>query len=68
VPDALKGPVWIDPPKYWAAVEGKSEEEIAQIWDTILQLLQQDQADAVSRIDFVTGIGYPYRRRGCKAA
>jgi len=66
--EASKGPVWIDPPKYWAAVAGKSEEEVTQIWEEITQLLLQGKMEAVSRIAFVTGIGYPYPKSRCNAA
>jgi hypothetical protein len=55
------GPVWIDPPKYWAAIQGKTDEEIDQLWNEILQLLQEGKSDLVSQIEFVTCIGYPFK-------
>jgi len=57
---AEKGPVWIHPPRFWKATEGKSKEEIAALLDHITQLLAQGNMEALSRYDFVTGIGYPY--------
>jgi len=62
VTDENLGPVWIDPPKYWAATKGKSEEEITRLWEEILQLLREGKTDLIMRIDFVTCVGYPYRR------
>lgn len=62
------GPIWIDPPKYWAAIQGKTDEEIEKMWDEILQLLQEEKFDLLSRIDFVTCIGYPYEGKHFSAA
>jgi hypothetical protein len=57
------GPVWIDPPKYWSAIHGKSDDEVEKIWAEILSLLQAGRIDLVSKIDFVTCVGYPYKGR-----
>jgi hypothetical protein len=57
---ATLGPVWIHPPRFWKATEGKSEEEVAALLDHITQLLEEGQTDALLQFDFVTGIGYPY--------
>ena len=57
---AASGPVWIHPPRFWNAVEGKSEDEIADLLDHIKQLLAQGQTEALLQFDFVTGVGYPY--------
>lgn len=57
---AVGGPVWIHPPRFWNAVEGKSEDEIATLLDYITQLLAEGQIEALLRFDFVTGVGYPY--------
>ncbi len=57
---AVPGPVWIHPPRFWNAVEGKSEDEIANLLDHITQLLSEGQIEALLRFDFVTGVGYPY--------
>lgn len=54
------GPVWIHPPRFWNAVEGKSEHEIADLLDFVAQLLAEGQIEALLRFDFVTGVGYPY--------
>ncbi len=54
------GPVWIHPPRFWNAVKGKSEDEIAELLDHITQLLAEGQIEALLRFDFVTGVGYPY--------
>jgi hypothetical protein len=58
--EAALGPVWIHPPRFWKVIEGKSEEEIAELLDYITQLLAEGQIEALLRFDFVTGIGYPY--------
>jgi hypothetical protein len=57
---ATHGPVWIHPPRFWNATNGKSEEEITALLDFITQLLADGQIDALLRFDFVTGVGYPY--------
>lgn len=54
------GPVWIHPPRFWNAVEGKSEDEIANLLDYITQLLEEGQIETLLEFDFVTGVGYPY--------
>jgi len=38
------------------------------MWDEILQLLQEEKFDLLSRIDFVTCIGYPYEGKHFSAA
>ncbi len=57
---AAHGPVWIHPPRFWKATEGKTEEEIADLLDYIARLLAEGQTEALYRFDFVTGVGYPY--------
>jgi hypothetical protein len=57
---AALGPVWIHPPRFWSAVEGKSEDEIADLLDYMAHLLADGQTEALLRFDFVTGVGYPY--------
>jgi hypothetical protein len=59
---AVKGPVWIDPPRFWAAVAGKSEAEIDSLLGHIEELWQKADLEALQRFDFVTCVGYPYRR------
>lgn len=54
------GPVWIHPPRFWNATEGKSEEEITALLNHIAQLLKEGQTEALLQFDFVTGVGYPY--------
>jgi hypothetical protein len=56
------GPIWIDPPKYWAATAGKSEEEITQMWEHLSELLAEGKIETIKRFEFVTCIGYPYRK------
>lgn len=58
---AALGPVWIHPPRFWNATEGKSEDEIAALLDYLTQLLAEGNIEALSRFDFITGVGYPYR-------
>lgn len=55
-----RGPVWIHPPRFWNAVAGKSEDEIADLLDHIMQLLAEGKIEALLQFDFVTGVGYPY--------
>lgn len=55
-----RGPVWIHPPLFWKATEGKSEDEIADLLGHIEKLLAENQIEALLRYDFVIGIGYPY--------
>ncbi len=57
---AVPGPIWIHPQRFWNAVEGKSEDEVADLLDHIAQLLAEGQIEALLRFDFVTGVGYPY--------
>ena len=60
---AALGPVWIHPPRFWNAVEGKSEDEIAKLLDYLTQLLAEGQIETLLQFDFVTGVGYPYPNR-----
>jgi hypothetical protein len=60
---ASRGPVWIDPPRFWAAVAGKNEEEITALLNHIDELWQRADIEALQRFDFVTCVGYPYRSR-----
>jgi hypothetical protein len=62
---ATLGPVWIHPPRFWKATEGKSEEEIAELLDSITRLLAEGQIETLLRYDFVTGVGYPYPHSSC---
>lgn len=57
---ASPGPVWIHPPRFWKATEGKSEEEVAALLACIEQLLAEGKTEALLKYDFVTGVGYPY--------
>lgn len=57
---ATTGPVWIHPPRFWKAVSGKSEDEIAALLEHIEKLLAAGQTEALLKFDFVTGVGYPY--------
>lgn len=54
------GPVWIHPPRFWKATEGKSEAEIADLLQCITQLLAEGKVEELLQFDFVTGVGYPY--------
>lgn len=45
---AERGPVWIHPPRFWKATEGKSEDEIAALLDHITQLLAEGNVEALS--------------------
>ena len=59
---AVKGPVWIDPPRFWAAVGGKSEDEVNTLLEHIQELWNRADIEALRRFDFVTCVGYPYQR------
>ncbi len=65
---ATSGPVWIHPPRFWKATEGKSEEEIAALLDHMTQLLAEGRTEALLQFDFVIGVGYPYPRPSPTAA
>jgi hypothetical protein len=54
------GPVWIHPPRFWKAVEGKSEDEVADLLEFITKLLAEGRTEILLQYDFVTGVGYPY--------
>jgi hypothetical protein len=56
----LTGPVWIDPPRYWAAIANKSEKEIDALLESITTLWHHGQIEALFQFDFVIGVGYPY--------
>jgi hypothetical protein len=56
----IPGPVWIHPPRFWKATEGKSEEEVSALLGRIEQLLAEGKTEALLRYDFITGVGYPY--------
>ena len=57
---AAPGPIWIHPPSFWNATEGKSEAEVAELLDHLTKLLEEGQTETLLRYDFVTGVGYPY--------
>jgi hypothetical protein len=57
---ATRGPVWIHPPRFWKATEGKSEEEVSALLARIEQLLAEGKTETLLQYDFVTGVGYPY--------
>lgn len=57
---AAVGPVWIHPPRFWNAVKGKSEDEVADLLEYMERLLAEGKTETLLRFDFVTGIGYPY--------
>jgi hypothetical protein len=54
------GPVWIHPPRFWKATQGKSEDEVAALLDHINSLLTEGKIETLLQFDFVTGVGYPY--------
>ncbi len=56
----VQGPVWIHPPRFWAAVAGKSEAEISSLLELVTQLHEEGNREALLQFDFVTGVGYPY--------
>ena len=58
--NASAWPIWIHPPNFWKAVEGKSEDEIDDFLNYLTRLLAQGQIETLLRFDFVTGVGYPY--------
>jgi hypothetical protein len=53
--------IWFNPPKFWAATQGMSKEQIDQWMDQIWQLAERFDADALRKYDFIT-IGNPYRK------
>jgi hypothetical protein len=59
---AIPGPVWIDPPRFWTATDGKSEEEVTQLLDHVSELWRSGDIDALLRFSFVTCVGYPYKK------
>jgi hypothetical protein len=58
----IPGPVWIDPPRFWTAVAGKSEDEVTQLLEQVSELWRAGDIDALMRFSFVTCVGYPYKR------
>jgi hypothetical protein len=58
----IPGPVWIDPPRFWTAIAGKGEDEVTHLIEHILELWRAGDVDSLMRFDFVTCVGYPYKR------
>ena len=60
---AMPGPVWIDPPRFWSATAGKSDDEVSQLLELVSELWRAGDVDALMRFSFVTCVGYPYSKR-----
>ncbi len=50
---AVPGPIRIHPPRFWNAVNGESEDEIANLLDHIAQLRAKGQIEALLRFDLL---------------
>ncbi len=60
----VRGPVWIDPPRFWAVVARMTENEVEALLENVSQLWQDGNIEALLQFDFVTGVGYPYPGQG----
>jgi len=52
-------PIWLNPPRFWAATRGMSQQQIDMLMDTLLFLAETRNLEALRKFDFI-GIGYSY--------
>jgi len=55
-------PIWLNPPKFWAATRNMSPEQVDSLMDILFFLAETRNLDALRKYDFI-GIGHSYLRR-----
>ena len=54
-------PIWLNPPKFWAATRNMSRQQVDTLMDTLFFLAEIRNLDALRKFDFI-GIGHAYIR------
>jgi hypothetical protein len=54
-------PIWLNPPKFWAATKDMSPQQVDSLMDTLFFLAEIRNLDALRKFDFI-GIGHAYVR------
>ena len=52
-------PIWLNPPKFWAATRNMSQQQADLLMETVLFLAEIRNLDALRKFDFI-GIGHAY--------
>jgi len=52
-------PIWLNPPKFWAATKDMSPQQVDSLMDTLFFLAEIRNLDALRKFDFI-GIGHSY--------
>lgn len=58
---AVPEPIWLNPPKFWAATKDMSPQQVDSLMDTLFFLAENRNLDALRKFDFI-GIGHSYLR------
>jgi len=58
---AVPEPIWLNPPKFWAATKDMSPQQVDSLMDTLFFLAEIRNLDALRKFDFI-GIGHAYLR------
>jgi hypothetical protein len=59
--DLYPNRVWLNPPKFWMATRGMSQEQIDRWMDYIWGLAERLDVDQLTKFDFIT-VGNPYKK------
>ena len=54
--------IWFDPPEFWAATQGMTQEQRDQLFQEIWQLAEKHEVDSLRKYHFVKVGPYPKRR------
>ncbi len=52
-------PIWLNPPKFWAATKDMSPQQVDSLMDTLFFLAEIRNLEALRKFDFI-GIGHSY--------
>ena len=52
-------PIWLNPPKFWAATRNMTQQQVDMLMETVLFLAEMRNLDALRKYDFI-GIGHAY--------
>jgi len=59
--DAYPTRIWLNPPKFWMATKGMSQEEVDRWMDHIWDLAERSDLESLKQFDFIM-LGNPYNR------
>ncbi len=52
-------PIWLNPPKFWAATRDMSPQQVDSLMETLFYLAEIRNLEALRKFDFI-GIGHSY--------